>query len=116
MNRGDIVLISFPFSDLTSTKVRPALVLSRENSAEQDFIVALISSNIERPFSDTDHLLLKSHHGFTGTGLKVDSVFRMAKLHNLNKSLAKRRLGKVNDILMQELDKKLCLALGLRIV
>lgn len=38
MNRGDIILITFPFSDLTSTKVRPALVLSPEDPAEQDFI------------------------------------------------------------------------------
>ena len=113
MNRGDIVLITFPFSDLTSSKVRPALVLSPETTAEQDFIVALISSNIARPISNTDYLLLTSDTDFAGTGLKVDSVFRMAKLHNLNKSLAKRRLGKANNHLMQEIDKKLRLALGL---
>jgi len=113
MNRGDIVLITFPFSDLSSTKVRPALVLSPENPAEQDFIVALISSNTARPRSPTDHLLLTSDADFAGTWLKVDSVFRVAKLHSLNKALAKRRLGNVNAHLMQALEEKLCLALGL---
>ena len=113
MNRGDIVLITFPFSDLTSTKVRPALVLSSEEPTEQDCIVALISSNVMRPLSNTDYLLLTSDADFAGTGLKVDSVFRMGKLHNLSKSLAKRRLGRINAHLMQELEKKLRLALGL---
>jgi len=114
MNRGDIVLITFLFSDLTSTKVRPALVLSPEDPAEQDFVVALISSNIVRPLSNTDYLLSTSDADFAEAGLKVDSVFRMAKLHNLSKSLAKRGLGKANAHLMQELEKRLRLALGLR--
>jgi len=113
MNRGDIVLITFPFSDLTATKVRPALVLSPISPKEQDYIVALISSNIERSLSNTDYLLLKSDSAFAETGLKVESVFRMAKLHNLNKSLAKRKIGKVDSNLMQNLETKLRLALGL---
>jgi mRNA-degrading endonuclease toxin of MazEF toxin-antitoxin module len=46
MNRGDIVLITFPFSDLSSTKVRPVLVLSPKEPDQQDFIVTLITSNI----------------------------------------------------------------------
>ena len=72
MNRGDIVLITFPFSNLKSTKVRPALVLSPEDPTEQDFIVALISSNAVRPLSNTDYLLLTSDPDFAGTELKVD--------------------------------------------
>jgi mRNA interferase MazF len=114
MNRGDIILITFPFSDLTSVKIRPALVLSPEEMSEQDFVAALISSNTARTLSKTDYLLSKSDPDFSETGLKKDSVFRMAKLHNLIKSLAKRRLGKVNARLMQELEKKLYPALGLR--
>jgi mRNA interferase MazF len=113
MKRGDIVLITFPFSDLTSTKVRPALILSKEEPAEQDIIVALISSNISRLTSKTDYLLPASDKDFSGTELKTDSVFRMAKVHNLIKSLAKRRLGNVSSHLMKQLEKKLCLAMGL---
>jgi mRNA interferase MazF len=113
MNRGDIVLITFPFSDLSSTKVRPVLVLSPEDPNQQDFIVALITSNIIRPLLNTDYLLLISDSDFTGTGLKIDSVFRMSKVHNLNKSLAKKLLGKISNELMQKLEQKLLTALGL---
>ncbi len=34
MNRGDIILITFPFSDLTSTKIRPALAVYRFSEIE----------------------------------------------------------------------------------
>jgi len=114
MNRGDIILITFPFSDLTSTKIRPALILSPKEMSEQDFVAALISSNTARPLSKTDYLLSTYDPDFSGTGLKINSVFRMAKIHNLRKSLAKRRLGKVNAQLMKELEKKLYEALGLK--
>ncbi len=107
-------MITFPFSDLTSAKIRPALVLSPTEPSEQDFIAALISSNILRSLSKTDYLLYTSDPDFSETGLKTDSVFRMAKLHNLNKSLAKRRLGKVNVHLMKNLEQKLYLVLGLK--
>lgn len=76
MKRGDILLITFPFSDLSSTKVRPVLVLSPEEPGEQDFVVALITSNIIRSLLNTDYLLLTSDPDFAGTGLKIDSVFR----------------------------------------
>ena len=114
MKRDDILLITFPFSDLASTKVRPALVLSEEKPTEQDIIVALISSNTYRTTAETDYLLSASDADFSDTGLKTDSVFRMSKLHNLNKSLAKRRLGRVNSHLMKILEKRLRLALGLK--
>jgi len=48
MKRGDIILITVPFSDLTSSKVRPAIVISPEDPSERDFVVALITTNIKK--------------------------------------------------------------------
>ena len=45
-NFGKIVLIPFPFTDLTSSKVRPALIISEQNNRSEDVIVAFITSNI----------------------------------------------------------------------
>ncbi len=46
--RGDIVLIPFPFAELTATKARPALVVSARGffEAEGKMIVAAITSNV----------------------------------------------------------------------
>lgn len=114
VKRGDIILITIPFSDLTSSKVRPALVLSPEDQSENDLIVALITTNIHRPLRPTDHPIRTGEKDFAATGLRQDSVFRMSKIFNLDKTLAKRRLGRVPPALMKKLAAKLKVALGIR--
>jgi mRNA interferase MazF len=46
--QGDIVLIPFPYSDLSTTKQRPVLVLSNTtyNKSQSDLVVAAITSNL----------------------------------------------------------------------
>jgi mRNA-degrading endonuclease toxin of MazEF toxin-antitoxin module len=55
----------------------------------------------------------KEHPDFAQTGLHFDSTFRTHKLALLEKSLVLRYLGRVTDSLMQEIEAKLRLALGL---
>ena len=45
MKKGSIVLIKFPFTDLSGTKLRPALVLVE---SELDITVCFISSRLEK--------------------------------------------------------------------
>ena len=69
--KGKIVLLPFPFTDLTAAKLRPALVIYE---GERDIVVAFISSKIPSELSDADVLITKNHAGFRKAGLKVDSV------------------------------------------
>ena len=48
--KGKIVLVPFPFTDLTAAKLRPALVIY---GGEKDIIVAFISSKIAPELSET---------------------------------------------------------------
>ena len=105
MKRGDIILITAPFSDLTSSKVRPALVISPEDQTESDVVVALITTNIHRSLRPSDHAIKTGDKEFSAAGLRFDSVFRMAKLFNLNKALAKRKLGEAPRTLIKKLEK-----------
>jgi mRNA interferase MazF len=45
--KGDIVLISFPFTDLSSAKTRPVLIIKDENN-RGDFVCFQITSNINQ--------------------------------------------------------------------
>jgi len=88
MHKGDIVLVPFPFSDLSGQKVRPALVLfvSRGN----DCILAFITGTKEKRES-TDIKVKMSK----GNGLKLDSYIRVAKLATLEKKIILGQLGRL---------------------
>lgn len=115
MNRGDIVLVSFPFTDLTTTKVRPAVVISNDsiNTNEEDIILVFISSAVPLQIKNTDFVIKESERYFQGTGLKGESVFRMAKIVTLSRRLVRRKIGEVSGQTKTELDKRLRRALAL---
>ena len=112
--RGQVVLIPFPFTDLKSHKVRPAVIVSPHPTKRGDVIVAFISSVL--PFNDVEAsaVIIKiTDKEFRKTGLKVSSVFRMDKLVTLHLSLMVRQLGSVSSSLQRKLDIALSAALGL---
>lgn len=79
---GSIVLTRFPFTDLTGGKVRPALVVSRDNDRRSDVILAFITSNVQAA-NNPDALAIEPD---AANGLKVPSVVRFDKLATLEKA------------------------------
>jgi len=61
--RGDIVLVPFPFTDLSSSKRRPALVISPDafNDQTADLVVAAITSQLTNDHAVTIHLVDRRH-------------------------------------------------------
>lgn len=108
MKPGDVILISYPFTDLSATKVRPALVISSEeyNQREDDVIVLPITHNINRG-SEEDIYLQTRDNGFQETGLKKASAIRTGKIFTLQKDLAKSRLGSIYEKLLDEIRRGL---------
>jgi mRNA interferase MazF len=84
---GDVVLLSFPFSDGTAGKRRPALVLL--DTGDDDIVVARITSQI--PPTNFDIVLVD----WQQAGLLLPSVARLHKLATLEKSLVTRHLGRL---------------------
>lgn len=112
LKRGDIVLVPFPFTDLTSRKVRPAVVVSSDPQGE-DIIIAFISSVVPRSLTADEFLLASDNPDFSVTGLKKSSVFKMNKLLTISSSLVIRRLGSVHVTTLGKLSLLLKKALGL---
>lgn len=110
MKRGDIVLTVFPFTNLSSSKRRPALLLNNP-SVQGDCIVGFISSHVPLSLESTDLLLTITDRDFSATGLLKDSVFKMNKLATLDTSLFTGALGYAPPALMQELEQRLRIAL-----
>lgn len=112
LRRGDVVLVPFPFTDLSGRKVRPAVVVSPDPQSE-DFLLAFISSVIPASFRPVELVVPASHPEFKATGLKCSSVFKADKLLTLHGSLILRKLGRLSSGLQVELDQRLLRAIGL---
>lgn len=113
MTPKKIILTRFPFTDLSSTKRRPAVVLTNRKSSSPDVIVAFISSVIPTNMEDTDFVLELNHPDFALTGLRKRSIFKMDKLATLDVNIFTGELGEVSDMIFKELKIKLRKALDL---
>lgn len=108
MKKGDVVLIKYPFTDLSSTRVRPALVISNVdyNTIQDDIILLLITSNVSRQTPD-DYVLGTDNPEFEDSGLKKASTFRVGKIQTLRKELLHGILGFVGPNTIKEIDDRL---------
>ncbi len=114
MKRGSIVLTKFPFTDLSSAKRRPAVIISKVEEDQQDVIVAFISTKTEKNISNTDFVISPQNLSFTQTGLKSKSVFKMNKIATLDKTIFTGEIGEADSLLLEDLEIRLRLALGLK--
>lgn len=91
--QGEIVLIPVPFSDLTSIKKRPVLIISNDefNAGGEDLIVAAITSNI-RGF---EHEVVFDNSDLVNGELKVVSCIRADKIYTLSKDIIVKTYGEI---------------------
>ncbi|MDD5615751.1 MAG: type II toxin-antitoxin system PemK/MazF family toxin [Candidatus Methanoperedens sp.] len=106
MNKGEIILITFPFTDLSGSKLRPALVLAAD---KEDITVAFITTNLQQ-VNNTDMFLRKS----SINGLKKDSLVKMNKIATLDHSLAMGNVGQLGENELKEVDRKLVILFNIK--
>jgi mRNA interferase MazF len=78
---GAVVLVRFPFSDLSQTKLRPAVVLA--DAGRGDWVLCQVTS---KPYGDTRAITLEDT-SFTTGSLRVTSYARPGKLFTANQDL-----------------------------
>ncbi|MDA3812243.1 MAG: type II toxin-antitoxin system PemK/MazF family toxin [Spirochaetaceae bacterium] len=113
MIKGKIVLAPFPFTDLSSTKVRPVLCLSEHIGSHNQIIVAFISSKVEKDAVDTDIVLDTESDWFSQTGLKVKSVLKLHKLVTTERAFIRQKLGELPAFILKDVDEKLKILFGI---
>ena len=92
---GEVVVIPFPFSDLTQSKVRPALCLA--DAGRGDYVLCQITS---QPYGDA--LALKiDDQDFVSGGLHVESYVRPGKLFTADANLIVSKEGKLSPTAYQ---------------
>lgn len=119
MTKGTIVLIPFPFTDLTGQKVRPAIVL-RDFTKSEDCIVAFVSSvkssakpkklesKLESKLEPFDIFVQSSPEN----GLKINSIIKIGKLATLQKKIILGELGILEVHYLNKVTEKLKMLFG----
>lgn len=92
---GDILLVPFPFTDQTTTKKRPSVVISYDtyNQLKPDLIIMAITSQINPDLSLGELEIIK----FIEAGLLKPSIIKPV-ISTIDKSLVIRKLGKLLEV------------------
>jgi mRNA interferase MazF len=108
--RGDVLLVPFPFTDLSATKVRPCVVVSSVayHRTQPDIVLAAITSNVKRATDTFDYVL----QDWQSAGLKFPSAFKPV-IFTLDPNRALHRAGNVSKRDLAVIDEKLRGALSL---
>ena len=92
-----IVLVPFPFDDLSTSKVRPAVCLTDEIWPYRHVVLAFITSRVSDEAGQSDFILETKDKDFAMTGLKVSSTIRLHRLMTVTTSIIQRELGELSD-------------------
>lgn len=96
MKPGEIVLIRFPQADLQAGKLRPALVIAVAPGRHADLLPVLITSQIQQAVPEFDKVIEVTDSDYAGTGLKVRSAVRIARLASVESDVINARLGSIS--------------------
>lgn len=110
---GKVVLVPFPFDDLTAQKVRPAVCLTNPIGPHRHVVLAFITSRIPNDLLETDVVLDLGNPNFNVTGLHVSSTLRLHRLMTVTTALIKRELGELSPEIGAEVAIKLRKLFGL---
>lgn len=113
INRGEVVLVLFPDSNLRTAKRRPALVVQADDlqTGLSQVIVSMITSNMARGGHPSRYTIPLAAADMQQTGLRTDSVIMTDNLATVFHSEIDRVIGRLVD--MEPIDAALCHTLGL---
>lgn len=95
VSRGDIVLVDYPFSDRTGSKVRPTVVVSADAlNREDDVIVAAITSVPRTDLRIAEFVIDPMKPDGQGSGLLSASTVACWNLATIDRRFVLRRLGR----------------------
>lgn len=107
VNKYKVVLVPFPFDDLKSTKVRPAVCLTDPVGPHRHIVLAFITSQVPSQPLVTDLVLSSGDEDFKATGLRVSSTLQLHRLMTASTSLVRRQLGYLSPRLQAHAGKRL---------
>ena len=115
MNRGDVVIVPFPFQDKPGEKVRPAVVVQSdvENLRLANTILAMITGNLDDAGQPTTVLADPTTPAGAGSGLTGPSLIKCYNLATIRQRRVIQVIGHLSNAIMQQVNQALKAALEL---
>ncbi len=104
---GQIALFRFPQTDLQPGKFRPALIIRKLPGRYNDWLICMISSQLDLGISDFDEIMTPKDPDFSGSGLKLSSLIRISRLAVVNSDILIGNIGQVDNLRLTRIKKKL---------
>jgi mRNA interferase MazF len=114
MTKHKVVLVPFPFDDLSSSKVRPAVCLTDPIGPHRHVVLAFITSQILPAPGATDLVIQAADPDFARTGLHVSSTLQLHRLMTATTTLIRRELGKLSPVMQAHVNDRLRKLFGLQ--
>ncbi len=107
MTRHKVVLVPFPFDDLSGSKVRPAVCLTSPIGPHRHVILAFITSSVPTTPLATDLIMDSGDADFAVTGLRVSSTLQLHRLMTATTNIILRELGKLSPRMQSQVNDRL---------
>ena len=104
-SRGEIVLLRYPFADLTGAKVRPAIVVNGPHASQDIIIVPLTSRTTNLLVGE---FILSDHHG---AGLSIPTAVKRG-LHTVQENQVIAKVGNLRVFDLDQVDRSIKFWLG----
>lgn len=97
IEEGQVALFRFPKTDLAEGKLRPALVIRKLPGPYDDWLICMISSQVERAIDGFDEVISTNDSDFANSGLKTESVVRLSRLAVIERGALVGAVGHVGS-------------------
>ena len=105
--RYRVVLVPFPFDDLSGSKVRPAVCLTEAVGAHRHVVLAFITSAVPPRLEPTDVPLDPGSTDFAHSGLRVRSALRLHRIVTVSATIIQRQLGVLTPNIQAQVQQRL---------
>ena len=110
--RGDIILVPFPFTDFSTFKQRPALIISSNafNRSREDIIVVALTSQTDSAAKGGNYLVKGAEQ--KSSGLLKEGVVLVGKIVTIDQRLIRSTLGTLSPKTLVEVSKRIFKIIG----
>lgn len=107
MREGQVVLFKFPQTDQPVGKLRPALVLRKLPGPYNDWLICMVSSQVQQQISEFDEMIVEQDFDYKLSGLKKPSIIRIGRLAVVEQAMLLGTIGEIDSARLKRIKSKL---------